>query len=108
MNRKNILFYFLILLGSYCSYGQAPVGGPTCPPNIDFEFGDLSYWKFQNGSVSSSPPYGYTLTATAPVIGRETLTAGTAIDAFGGFPIVDPGGGAYALQLGDAVNGFLT
>ena len=102
MNRKIVLFFFLACLGVQSS----TMAQSTCPPNIDFEFGNLSYWHFWNGSVSSGPVYS--LTTTTPVYGRESLTSGPGLDAVGGFPIVDPGGGTYALKLGDAVIGYLT
>jgi len=101
MNRKDIVLFCLIFLGSFTSYGQSLYSGITCPPNIDFEFGDLSFWHFQNGlcAYTGGPPK-LTMTPTAPIFGRESLTAGTGVDLYGGFPIVDPGGGSYALKLG--------
>ncbi len=77
----------------------------SCPPNIDFEFGNLANWQFYNGTVKDGPIF--TLTPSAPVLGREELTTGTGLDPYGLFPIVAPGGGGYSLKLGDSQNGTL-
>ena len=45
------------------------------------------------------------IVATPPINNRHTITSGTAIDAYGGFPIVAPGGGTYSLRVGNQVNG---
>src|SRR5690606_13874323 len=36
-----------------------------------------------------------------PVPGRHTLMVGAALDPYGQFPVVAPGGGTYSLKLGD-------
>ncbi len=111
MKRKNLFFFNLIFLGYILSAnGQSLYSGITCPPNIDFELGNLSYWSFKNGTCSwtSGPLPVYSLTPSAPVFTRESLVAGTGTDPRGGWPVVDPGGGAYALLLGDNITGYLT
>ncbi|MBS1775397.1 MAG: gliding motility-associated C-terminal domain-containing protein [Bacteroidetes bacterium] len=69
----------------------------TCPPNIDFESG-LGNWVYQIGSccpIVTSPVSG-------PILNRHTWTTGTAIDPYGNFPIVSPGGGLHSLKLGNS------
>lgn len=95
--RKTIICILIFLGNGLMSRGQG-----SCPPNIDFELGDLSYWHFFRGSVNLGP--AFSLTACPPVFGLHTLTAGTGTDLYGGFPIVDPGGGFYALRLGKDTN----
>lgn len=75
-----------------------------CPPNINFEAGNLSGWQFYTGTNSGAN--GITnLTATAALANRHVLTSGNGTDYYGGFPVVDPAGGSYSLKLGnDGVN----
>lgn len=68
-----------------------------CPPNFDFEQGNLSNWVFYTGSCC---PIN-TPNQTTPVNNRHTLTSGTGTDIYGGFPIVAPGSGSYSLKLGN-------
>src|SRR5436190_1657583 len=90
MNRKNVLFLFLITLWSYnSSFAQ------SCPPNIDFETGTLNNWFYYTGTCCPIvTPFG-----TAPVPGRHTLTSGGS-DPLCGFPTIDPSG-SYSLKLGN-------
>lgn len=71
-----------------------------CPPNIDFENGNYGYWVFKTGTCCpiSTP-------TTGRVNGRHTLTNGTAVDPYGGFPIVAPNGNLYSLKLGNSSTG---
>jgi hypothetical protein len=69
----------------------------TCPPNIDFESGNLSNWKPFTGSCC---PIN-TGTAGAST-GRHTIMSGTGTDPYGGFPVVPSGGGSYALRIGNS------
>ncbi len=86
-----ILFFLLFLFAS-----SVQAQKPTCPPNIDFEMGNLSFWDFFNGLVAAGPVY--TLTPTTPVPGREDLMFGSAVDPYGFFPVV--GAGKYSCKLG--------
>jgi gliding motility-associated-like protein len=106
MNYKKILLSALLLLGSFFSSDAQIVSGVTCPPNLDFELGNLSYWHFFRGSVSIGPVYS--VTACPPAFSLHTLTAGTGTDYYGAFPVVDPGGGFYALRLGKDSNNYNT
>lgn len=109
MNRKITLLLILSLFGFYSQTATAQ----TCPPNIDFELGNTSFWQFFIGTATQISPTAHQVafsspTATPPIIGRHTLTAGVGIDPIGGFPVVAPGGGgSYSLKLGDKVNGQL-
>lgn len=68
-----------------------------CPPNLDFEQGNLSNWSFYTGTCC--PIVANTL--SGPVSNRHVLTSGTNLDPYGNFPIVAPGGGSYSLKLGN-------
>ncbi|MBS1775960.1 MAG: gliding motility-associated C-terminal domain-containing protein [Bacteroidetes bacterium] len=71
----------------------------ACPPNLDFELGNLSYWNFYIGSCC---PIN-TPTLTTPISGRHTLqSSATTLDPYGNFPTVAPGGGNYSLKLGNS------
>lgn len=104
MNIKKLLFLFF-LLGGISTSGRAQL---SCPPNVDFELGDLSNWNFYTGTccpagVPSLP------TPTAAIACRHTLTsvtglvgcAGPATDPVGGFPVLAPGGGNHSFRLGN-------
>ncbi|MEJ7609840.1 MAG: PKD domain-containing protein [Ferruginibacter sp.] len=86
----------------------------TCPPNIDFEFGNFANWYCYTGRVTTvaglntftwfnnSPP------VNTPVNGRHTMITATtpsAMDPYGNFPINPPDGSGRAIKLGnDRVN----
>lgn len=87
---------FLLFLGL-----QARAQPDFCPPNLDFEKGNLASWQFYTGTCC---PIN-TPTLSGPVATRHDLTTGTALDPFGNFPIVAPGGGVYSLKLGNSGTG---
>lgn len=72
-----------------------------CPPNIDFEQGNLSNWEFYTGQCC---PLNAS-TNTGAIANRHVLTSGSGTDPYGGFPIVAYGGGSYSLRLGNNING---
>jgi gliding motility-associated-like protein len=94
-----------------------------CPPNINFEFGNLAYWNFYHGSVSNPTPTTllFSLAPVAATPGYESLTpdwsgpgtqpyptpnkmvAGVDVDYYGGFPVV--GAGNYSCRLGNELVG---
>ena len=80
---------------------QARSQAVYCPPNLDFEDGNYNYWQFFTGSCC---PLNAT-SSSGPVSNRHTLTTGAAVDPYGGFPIVAPGGGNYSLKLGNSNTG---
>lgn len=96
MNLGTYIKICLIAIGlsPYTSYAQNTV----CPPNLDFEQGNLSNWEFYTGSCCPTN----TNNNTGPVAGRHTLMSGTGVDPIGGFPVVAPGGGNYSLKLGNS------
>ncbi|MCW3121491.1 MAG: gliding motility-associated C-terminal protein [Flavipsychrobacter sp.] len=101
MKYKIVLVSFIVFLKfTIASWGQL-----SCPPNIDLELGNLSNWHFYNGTVADGPVF--TFTASPPIPGREDLTSGSAVDRYGLFPVVDPIGGGYSLQVGDSQKGSL-
>jgi gliding motility-associated-like protein len=92
MGRLLSLLMAFVFLGQYNAHAQSV----TCEPNTDFELGNYSYWSFFQGTCCS--PFSMT-TAVTPPTARESLTSGTGLDPYGGFPIVAPGGN-YSLKLG--------
>jgi len=74
----------------------------TCT-NIGFEDSTFTGWTGYTGNNNtsltplSSPVYGI-------VPGRHTITYGSGLDFFGGFPVVAPGS-KHSAQVGDALNG---
>jgi len=100
MNRKITLILPLFILG-FLFNAQA-----QCPPNIDFETAGTADWLYWRGSCyNTGTAISYTFTSTAPVPGLHTLTTMVATDAYGGFPVVAPGGGLHSLRLGkDSAN----
>ena len=85
----------LLLTGSISLKAQ-PI---PCPPNIDFETGTFQLWYCYTGTYPGTNanwgPVG------PPVAGRHELMTGSAVDLYGGFPVVAPGGGTYSLKLGN-------
>lgn len=73
----------------------------SCPTNIDFELGNFTNWRLYTGTCCAIN----TPTLSGPVTNRHVITSGTAIDPFGGFPIVSPGSGSYSMRLGNSNTG---
>ena len=88
----------------------------TCPPNINFEAGNLTFWESNKGSVQVGPgpsnlitwdQPGWSLNTAFPL--RQALidrnNANPLLDPWGNFPVNPPfGGGRYALMLGTDQN----
>ncbi len=72
----------------------------TCPPNIDFELGNLNNWKPFTGSCCP-----INTGSAGASTGRHTIMSGTGTDPYGGFPVVPSGGGSYALKIGNNSTG---
>ncbi|RYE24636.1 MAG: gliding motility-associated C-terminal domain-containing protein [Sphingobacteriales bacterium] len=87
----------LCLFLSLCFTTKQTYAQTNCAPNMDFEAGDYSRWKFYTGACCPIA----TPVPTPPIINRHELTNGTGLDPYGNFPIVAPGGGAYSLKLGN-------
>jgi len=85
----------------------------TCPPNIDFELGNLSNWNFGTGLFTTLASLSTGVTPSPPIACRHTLTsaagligcAGGATDPIGGFPVLAPGSGSYSFRLGNSGTG---
>lgn len=101
----------LIAGSAYTSNAQL-----VCPPNIDFERGDLTGWSFFTGSYTGGTPTAdipsapiacrHTLTKTSGLIGCTTPAVAVGpIDQYGGFPVVAPGGGSYSMRIGNQNTG---
>jgi gliding motility-associated-like protein len=98
----------LLAIISFIGLGMTSHAQLVCPPNIDFELGDLTGWSYFIGSCCPGGTAVAT-TPTTPIACRHTLTkvtgsigcAGGPLDAYGGFPVVAPGGGSYSLKLGN-------
>jgi gliding motility-associated-like protein len=85
-----------------------------CPPNVDFEFGNPSYWNYAVGTCSpGAPTYTYIWTGVGynPWRRHELAYNGmvcpghankysgsTVVDYYGGFPVV--GAGNYSMRIG--------
>lgn len=95
----SILFLLLSLGASSGAFSQV-----SCPENIDFEDGTTSIWNFYTGNCCPGGVIVAT-TSSGAVTNRHTLMSGTGTDAYGGFPVVAPGGGSYSLKLGNANTG---
>jgi gliding motility-associated-like protein len=74
----------------------------TCPPNIDFEYGDFSNWScFIGTNYILSGQNNLTLSASAPLPRRHVLQNTATLDPYGLFPVRPPLGGQYGLKLGN-------
>src|SRR5688572_8777722 len=88
------LLLIILFSTSYSSSAQTIF----CPPNINFEDGNLNNWHFFTGTCCpvAVPTPGI-------VTNRHTLTSGNNTDPFGRFTIVSPSGGSYSLRLGNDI-----
>ncbi len=81
----------------------------TCPPNIDFENGDLSNWECFTGFTSVVGGKNViTLTPSLPIPGRHEIISPTAtpeMDYYGNFPQLCPYGGGHSVKLGNDFTG---
>lgn len=93
-------FSFLIALLLIVPVG-AHAQTSACPPNMDFEDGNLSNWLFYTGTCCPTSTGNF----SGPVAGRHELMTGPGLDPYGGFPVVSPNGGNFSLKLGNNVNG---
>lgn len=73
--------------------------------NMGYDLGNLSGWSATTGAITigaagaATPVYTpiyYTSSAT-----QHSVTSGAGVDPYGGFPIVNPGGGPNSVRLGD-------
>ncbi len=100
----------ILLLSAMCVRTDAQT---TCPPNIDFEFGNLTNWRLGTGLFTSLASLTTGVTTGPAIPCRHTITsatgligcAGGATDPIGGFPILAPGSGSYSFRLGNNSTG---
>ena len=99
MNKKITLSLLPVLL---CLSMKSLAQCDTIVPNIGFEDGNFTNWHCYTGTFSTpgEPYLSCTNVATPPINGRHNIMSGTGTDLFGGFPVVDPGGGTYAARVG--------
>lgn len=97
---KILVLVFLILC-TLNSFSKLKAQTIFCPPNINFENGNLSNWLFYVGTCCPI----YANSKTSAIIGRHTLTSGNGVDPYGNFPIVAPNSGSYSLKLGNSSTG---
>src|ERR1700739_4786401 len=86
---------------------NSPLAGSPCN-NADFEDGDYTNWtgyvgEYENSNIplTNTSAGINTLGINSPETScswHTLVTTGT--DPYGGFPMLDPGGGAYAVRLG--------
>src|SRR6185312_2758449 len=101
---KNTLLFLFAL--ACISSGNAQT---ICDSNIDFETGTYANWYYYTGTPAldgggccpiSTPTFvGHGI----PSPGRDTLVSAGGTDPCCGFPLVPPGGGTYALRVGDSL-----
>lgn len=92
---------YRLILFILLSSGLFPAAAQTlCPPNIDFEQGNFTNWLCYTGLNNSTGPATWSA-AAPPVGGRHTITSGTGTDPVCGIPVITPGGGMYAVALGN-------
>lgn len=96
MNIKPVIYHCLAIL-LFLSNLTVKAQNVVCPPNLDFENGNLTNWEFYTGNCCPTNTPGL----SGPLINRHELTTGTAVDPYGLFPVVAPGGGSYSLKLGN-------
>lgn len=74
----------------------------TCPPNIDFEYGDFSNWScFIGTTFILSGQNNLTLSSSLPLPRRHVLENNNILDPYGQFSVLPPLGGQYTLKLGN-------
>lgn len=101
---KQSVYCCLFIVLAHSSLAQ----GPTCPANIDFEFGNFTNWQCYTGSVSASGTTNViNVTPSAPIANRHTIIgpSQTGNDQFGNFPIHCPNGSSYSIKLGNSNTG---
>ncbi len=95
---KQLIGLTILLLAFSNIYSQS-----SCPPNIDFESGDFSYWQCSVGDTYSSSGTNFIrLDTSRPEADRhQIMSSKTTMDPFGNFPVVCPFGGNYSVKLGN-------
>jgi gliding motility-associated-like protein len=102
---QKVKIYLLPVFFYCCIAGFSGKAQTTlCPPNIDFEMGNLTNWECKTGRVESIAGVN---TVTWEATGVNTLNhkiiprASAGVDQYGGFSEASPIGGAYSVRLGN-------
>lgn len=102
---KYCITIFLILTGICQTLWTQPV---LCPPNLDFESGNFSFWECRTGSVALINGVNEVeWTDFGRVPDRHDLIPYTdsTLDYYGGFPRKCPNGSNYSIKLGNHSTG---
>jgi gliding motility-associated-like protein len=101
---------FIISIFAYvflCVQANAQV----CPPNIDFENGDFSFWTAYTGKVSAATGQNQIalMNSGGPVPSQHEIfsraTQSSLTDYYGDFPVLCPNGSGYSVKLGNTTGG---
>jgi gliding motility-associated-like protein len=79
-----------------------------CPPNLDFEAGNFSFWECRTGHVSVASGQNEVLwEEVGQVPDRHMLIPHTdlSLDFYGGFPRKCPNGSLFSIKLGNDLTG---
>ena len=111
---RNLLRVLLLITGISYQVGAQV----TCPPNLDLEMGNFTNWTFYTGTccgagdvvtIGGAPVAAvacrHTLVNSATGSAGCTATPTGPFDEYGGFPVVPPGTGTYAMRLGNKNTG---
>lgn len=84
---------------------QKSAAAVACPPNLDFESGNLNNWSCFTGTTSVSGTTNQVNTVlSVPLPDRHNVyaTGSGAVDPFGLFPVSPANGSGYAVKLGNS------
>lgn len=111
---KRYLFKLSLLL--LCCITKAFAQSTSCDPNLDWELGNFSYWKYYQvwpltiipgtstayicDTLEVFPPSAIGIPPRTPTTYRMNITSGSGTSLYGGFPVVFPDGGKYSFRLG--------
>ncbi len=104
MLKKLHAFAYITL--AYCL--AAVTLNAQCPPNIDFELGNFANWQTYTGTVRDNGNANIiSLVNSGVVANRHTIINAptTAVDQYGGFPVLCPNGSGYSVKLGNNLAG---
>jgi hypothetical protein len=81
-------------------FSSSNVNAAPCT-NMDFESGNFTAWTKSTGY---NPLYNVTGCCATQNAGAQAIVTGTALDGYGGFPVVCPGG-VFSVKLGNNATG---
>ncbi len=100
---KSAFIALLLLMATQYASGQAV----TCPPNIDYSFGNFNNWYCWTGTSATglTSPVWSAGVYSGPVTNRHEITSGLGVDPYGFFSVTAPGGGLFSAKLGNSLIG---